>query len=79
MRRIRVVKTTKINKNDIYFTPKRKRRKNYNSGDKSTTAITEANHYTSSNDKNLVFNTASNKNKFKEVSQRLNMEISKQK
>jgi len=81
MRRIKVVKTTKINKNneDIYFTPKRKRRKNYNSGDKSTAAITEANHHTISNDKNLVFNTASNKNKFKEIRQRLNMEISKQK
>ena len=82
MKRIRGVKNNKSNNNSIYLTPQK--RKNYRKtkydvyGDKnqSTAAITEGNSNIISNNKNIVFNTDTNKNKFKEISQRLNMEMS---
>ena len=78
-RRIRGVKNNKID-NDIYFTPKRKRRsKNYEDKNQSTAPLTESYVNNLSNKKNIVFNSASNKNKFKEVSEKLKMEMNEQK
>ena len=82
MRRIRGIKNNK-NNNDLYLTPqKRKKRRNINYdlyGDKnqSTAAVTEGNSniLTDNKNKNIMFNIDSNKNKFKEVSQRLKMEM----
>ena len=78
MKRIRGIKN---NNNSIYLTPQKKakyRKAKYENGDKnqSTAAITAGNSNIISNNKNIVFNTDTNKNKFKEISQRLNMEMS---
>ena len=79
MKRIRGLKNIKKNINDIYLTPKRKRRLIiYEDKNQSTAAITERNTNTINN-KNIEFNTTSNKDKFKEVSQRLKMEMPEQK
>jgi hypothetical protein len=79
MKRIRGLKNIKKNINDIYLTPKRKRRLIiYEDKNQSTAAITERNTNTINN-KNIEFNTTSNKDKFKEVSQRLKMEMPAQK
>ena len=79
MKRIRGLKNIKKNINDIYLTPKRKRRLIiYEDKNQSTAAITERNTNTKNN-KNIEFNTTSNKDKFKEVSQRLKMEMPAQK
>ena len=80
MKRIRGIKNNKTN-NSIYLTPQKKvkyRKAKYENGDKnqSTAAITAGNSNIISNNKNIVFNTDTNKNKFKEISQRLNMEMS---
>ena len=77
MKRIRGVKN---NINDIYLTPKRKRRRNhkydiYQSKNQSTAAITEMKTNNSTNNKNIMFNTELNRDKFKEVSKRLKMEV----
>ena len=77
MKRIRGVKN---NINDIYLTPKRKRRRNhkydiYQSKNQSTAAITEMKTSNSTNNKNIMFNTELNRDKFKEVSKRLKMEV----
>ena len=82
MRRIRGLKNIK-NHSNIYLTPqKRKKRRNINYdiyGDKnqSTAAITEGNSnvLTNNTKNNILFNSDSNKNKFKEISQRLQMEM----
>ena len=82
-KRIRGVKNIKNDINDIYLTPKRKRRnKNYEDKNQSTAPVTEQFVNTLSGNKNIkntVFNSASNKNKFKEVSQKLKMEMNSQK
>ena len=82
IRRIRGIKNNK-NNNDLYLTPqKRKKRRNinydiYEDKNQSTAAITEGNSniLTDNKNKNIIFNMDSNKNKFKEVSQRLKMEM----
>ena len=78
-RRIRGIKNNKIY-DDIYLTPKRKRRnKNYEDKNQSTAPVTESYVNNLSNKKNIVFNSASNKNKFKEVSEKLKLEMNEQK
>ena len=80
MKRIRGVKNNKSNNNSIYLTPQK--RKNYRKtkydvyGDKnqSTAAVTEGNSNILNN-KNIMFSTDTNKDKFKEISQRLKMEM----
>ena len=69
IRRIRGIKNNKYN---IYSTPKRKNMNKDNYKNQSTAALTDINR---NNKDKIVFNMDENKDKFKQVRERLNMEM----